>query len=162
MADSAQIRFSLFDRLIDEQPSEGRDAPRAAPQQLAMIRNSVRRDLQALLNTRRRPLPPHERLAAELSASLVGYGLPDLHTMGAGGQYRDQLRRIIEDTVSRFLPVFSSLEVTPLDNLDPLDRALRFRISALLHLEIEDQPIVFDSVLDPASRQFTVRSSDSV
>ncbi len=37
-----------------------------------------------------------------------------------------------------------------------LDRTLRFRIDALMYADPAPEPIVFDSVLDPASRQVAV------
>jgi type VI secretion system protein ImpF len=161
MVETPQIRLFVLDRLIDDAEDDG-PAGRAPQRQIGRLRDAVRRDLQDLLNTRKCWLSLDTELGEELKTSLFAYGLPDLHTLGVGSQHRDRLRRTIHEMITRYLPVFSTLDVVPLENIDPLDRALRFRISALLRLETEDQRIVFDSVLDPASRQFSVRSSDSV
>ncbi len=45
-----------------------------------------------------------------------------------------------------------------LDNADPHDRSLRFRIDALLQAEPAPEPIAFDSVLEPVSRSVEIRS----
>ena len=44
-----------------------------------------------------------------------------------------------------------------LDNIDPEDRTLRFRIEALMYADPAPEPIVLDSVLEPVSRNFSVR-----
>ena len=44
-----------------------------------------------------------------------------------------------------------------LKNPDPLDRALRFRIDALLHADPAPEPVVFDSELKPLTASFEVK-----
>ena len=60
-----------------------RDPPRNRYQVLREVKQSIRRDLENLLNTRRqpRPLPPG---LEELEASLVSYGVPDVSGSGFG------------------------------------------------------------------------------
>ena len=67
----------MLDRLIDHEPEVRRESPRSRNQVLRELKQSVRRDLENLLNTRVRcvPLPPELK---ELKQSLVNYGIPDL------------------------------------------------------------------------------------
>jgi type VI secretion system protein ImpF len=44
-----------------------------------------------------------------------------------------------------------------LDNAEPLDRTLRFRIDATLYAEPAPEPVVFDSSLQPATGDVHVR-----
>ena len=127
---------------------------------LAMLRRSVRRDIEALLNARRRwrswPLD-----LAELNVSPLNYGIPDC----TGGRFhgtneREMLRREIEDTIRRFEPRFRSVRVTLASNDEKKEATLRLRIDALLHAEPAPEPISFDTVLDPTTADAVVRTRD--
>ena len=52
------IRPSLLDRLIDEEPGNRGEAPDRRAQSLKELKDSVRRDLEWLLNSRRPPVEP--------------------------------------------------------------------------------------------------------
>jgi len=75
-----QLRPSLIDRLFDDSPHESIDQDRGRYQQLKDLRNSVRRDLEDLLNTRYRVVAPDSSYE-QLQSSLVNFGLPDLATV---------------------------------------------------------------------------------
>src|SRR5690625_7191258 len=70
------LRPSILDRLIDQEPHVEREATRSATQKLTDLRQSVRRDLENLLNTRYRVAEPPEDLEQH-NVSLLNYGLPD-------------------------------------------------------------------------------------
>lgn len=65
-----RLRLPLLDRLLDTETELSRDAA------VEVLRAAVRRDMEALLNARRRrlPLPPG---LTELVVSPLGYGVPD-------------------------------------------------------------------------------------
>jgi type VI secretion system protein ImpF len=147
---------SVLDRLIDDAPDQPRDPARHRGQHLAMLRDAVRRDLEALLNTPRRCLSPPPGLK-ELDQSLVEYGIPDLLSANAGaGGAREALRAGIEQTIRRFEPRFKAVTVTLIDSADRTDRTLRLRIDVLMHVEPAPEPMSFDSYLNPASHHFSV------
>ncbi len=148
---------SLLDRLIDPDPTTRTEPPRSAGQSLRELKHSVRRDLENLLNTRGRFMPLPSGLG-ELTASLANYGIPDFAALPMGGREdRDRFRLMIERAIQRYEPRFKSVTVTLLDKEEPLDRTLRFRIDALLHAEPLPEPVVFDSILEPTTRQFQVQ-----
>ena len=148
----SQVQLSLRDRLIQKQPDSSRDKQRTRRQSLNQVRAAVRRDLEALLNARSRYRAVPDSLA-EISRSVVSYGLPDRAVAAiSGGHWRERLRKAIEDAIRRFEPRLSSVAVTVIDNTNAsLDRALHFRIEATINLDPAPEPVTFDSQLDPAT-----------
>jgi type VI secretion system protein ImpF len=147
---------SLLDRLIDREPGVTREAERGRHQVMGEIKASVARDLEDLLNARRRCRAASAGLT-ELEQSLVNYGLPDFtrFTLGSG-EARERFRQLLETTVGLWEPRFLSLKITLLSNTEPLDRTLRFRIDALLRAEPAPEPVAFDSVLEPGTGTFAI------
>lgn len=148
--------LSVLDRLLDDDPPSAREAPPARGRQLETLKQAVRRDLEDLLNSRRRFLtwPAH---LTELNQSLVNYGLPDFSGMDVSStQGREELRRLLETVIRRFEPRFKTLRVQLLEGGEPLDRTLRFRIDALLYADPAPEPVVYDSTLEPVQGGFEV------
>ncbi|MBP2298729.1 type VI secretion system baseplate subunit TssE [Azospirillum picis] len=148
------ITLSVLDRLLDDTPEHV--APR--PHTVADLRAAIRRDLENLLNTRRRVLGWPDDLT-ELGSSILGYGCHDLLVENVA---TDSRRRAvvaqIETAIRQWEPRFAHLQVAVVDNADPADRSLRFRIEALIHADPAPEPMVFDSVVDPTSNMVTVTS----
>lgn len=150
---------SILDRLLDDEPHLSSESYKSQTQVLRELRNSVRRDLENLLNTRIHwfGLPSH---LEELEESLVNYGLPDFGSANMSSQ--DSRKRFctrIEDTIKKFEPRFKSVTVTTLENSEQLDRTLRLRIDALLDVDPDPEPIVFDSIIEPVNCSLTVKES---
>ncbi len=150
---------SVLDRLLDENPGTTREVARSRTQVLRELKQSVRRDLENLLNTRWRPTawPPD---LTELDRSLVGYGIPDITAaeLGSPGA-REEFRRTVEAVIRRFEPRFKSVRVAMRGNLEPLDRTLRFRIDAVLYAEPAPEPVSFDSAVEPATGNVEVKGA---
>ena len=150
---------SLLDRLLDDQPTAARELLKTRTQLLRELKQSVRRDLENLLNTRRRCRSWPENLE-ELELSLVNYGLPDVTGFQLGTTYsRESLQKVLEQVIRRFEPRFKNITVEMLDAVDPLERRLRFRIDALLHAEPAPEPVVFDSAVQPATGVVEIRGA---
>jgi type VI secretion system protein ImpF len=150
---------SVLDRLIDDDPATTREPPRSRGQLLRDLKQSLRRDLENLLNTRRRCKSWPENLS-ELESSLVNYGIPDLAGSALGSaDGREEFRQTFEAIVRRFEPRFARVSVEMLGNAEPLDRTLRFRINAMLHAEPAPEPVVFDSALQPATGNVAVKGT---
>jgi type VI secretion system protein ImpF len=146
---------SVLDRLLDDPGAPG-VRQRSRAQQLLELRNSVRRDLEALLNTHHpwRTPPPE---MTELRDSLLEYGIPDFLTANAGSPAaREEFRRAVEDTIRRFEPRFKIVKVSLPEEGITEDRSLRFHIDALMFAEPAPERVSFDSVLDPSSNIFSV------
>ncbi|PID43884.1 MAG: type VI secretion system baseplate subunit TssE [Gammaproteobacteria bacterium] len=144
------VRASVLDRLIDYQPDRTIENEKGRHQLMSEIRESVRRDLESLLNTRFRCVSPPDG-CDELDRSLVNYGLPDLNVinfLNAAGS--NEFCRLVEDHIRRFEPRFKTVNVVLKDS-DKLDRTLHFRIEALMHADPAPEEIVFDSAFEPST-----------
>jgi type VI secretion system protein ImpF len=157
-----RVQAPLLDRLIDDAPDQDRDPPISVADSMTALRNSVRRDLEALLNARRcwRSLPPDMPL---LQTSPIGYGIPDFAS-GAfnDARRREELRLQIEDTLRRFEPRFLSVKVHLSDGRERLDTTLRLRIEAVLHAEPAPEAVTFDTLVDPTTDDIVVRPGNVV
>jgi type VI secretion system protein ImpF len=148
---------SVLDRLLDDEPDLTQEPPRTRNQVLRELKVAVQRDIHNLLNTRRRCLGWPAALT-ELDRSLLNYGLPDFTGANVGSSaVREEFRRIIEEVLHRFEPRFKSVGVILLENTERLDRSLHFRIDAMLQADPAPEPIVFDSILVPATGSFEVK-----
>ena len=147
---------SVLDRLLDDAPETTTEPARSRAQLLRDLKQAVRRDIEDLLNTRRRnlPLPPG---LAELDTSLLAYGIPDFSGTGPGSaKEREAFCRQIEGVIRRHEPRLLRVSVEPAGAADPTDRTLRFKIDALLRADPAPEPVVFDSSLEPTSGEFAV------
>lgn len=153
----ARVQVPLLDRLIDEAPDQPRDPPLSVADSMVALRASVRRDLEALLNARRRwrSWPAHMR---QLGLSPVAFGIEDF-TAGAFNdpQQREALRREIEATIRRFEPRFLSVRVALIEVKERLEATLRLRIEAVLHADPAPESITFDTLVDPSTEDVVVR-----
>lgn len=156
------LRPSLLDRLLDNDPNKLDNPEKDQHQQLKELRNSVRRDLINLLNTRIRIIKPEEEYE-ELNLSLLNYGLPDLATINISNTMkRKSFTEDLDALLIEFEPRFKSVSVNYLENRDSLDRTLRFRIDATLYADPSPEVVIFDSVLDPVSGTVNVEEAGHV
>ncbi|MDZ7924346.1 MAG: type VI secretion system baseplate subunit TssE [Marinagarivorans sp.] len=154
-----EIRPSILDRLIDNDPTHLQDQEKSHVQHLRELRLSVKRDLENLMNTRFRIQAPPEQLT-QLEKSLLNYGLPDLATVNiADIEKKRQFIKSLERTLASYEPRFKTVKVIHTPNKEPNDRTLRFRIDATLYADPAPEVIVFDSVLDPVFRTIKVEES---
>ena len=150
---------SVLDRLLDDEPGLSRETTKTRTQVLRELKQSIRRDLENLLNTRRycQTLPPE---LAELETSLADYGLPDISGAELGlASQRERFRQTLENVIRRFEPRFVTVAVDMHDNVESLDRTLRFRIDAMLRAEPAPEPIAFDSAMQPATGTFQIKGA---
>lgn len=153
------LRASILDRLFDDEPEVKVDSEKTRQRKLKDLRNSVRRDLESLLNSRCRVVSPPEELT-ELANSLLNYGLPDLATVNMlDVAKKKEFTRSIEHLIRVYEPRFKSVKVNHLANKDKTDRTIRFRIDAVMYADPAPEVIIFDSVLEPVLRTVTVEES---
>jgi len=154
-----KLRPSILDRLLDNDPGNNVEVDPDQHQKLKQLRNSVRRDLENLLNTRFRMIEPGDDLT-EIQNSLLNYGLPDLATVNISDKdKRNEFVQHLETILIEYEPRFKSVKVRYMDNADSLDRTLRFRIDATLYADPSPEVVVFDSVLEPVTRNVNVEET---
>ena len=152
---------SIFDRLIDLDPGRSEPSDTSRSQLLKELRESVRRDLESLLNTR---IPCHEYSddMDQLKYSVINYGIPDFFGNNlVSDREKERFRKQLEKVITFFEPRFKSIHVELVDGNNEFDRTLRFRIDALLHVQPAVKPIVFDSSMEPVTHNIRVRDLDS-
>ena len=160
MENIQSLNPSLLDRLLDDDPAVDKEAPITPQQSLRNLQKSVRRDLEALLNTRRR-LATYPAQLKELDKSLVNYGIPDFTGANLSSpDSRAEFVRVIESVIRRYEPRFKSVRATLLDNVEPLDRTLRFRIDVVVYAEPAPENLVFDSALEPVTGSVELKDAD--
>jgi type VI secretion system protein ImpF len=140
----AEIRMPLFDRLVDREPLQCREARPLRTLGRRDLRESVRRELEQLFNTRC-PIPAH-RLSGR-PRTVVDYGIPDLSGFSARSapdraRVADVLRRAIEVFEPRLAGVRVVLEAVPEDGF-----ALAGRIEAVLATDPVPEPVSFLTAL---------------
>ena len=153
------IQLSVLDRLLD-------DGEPASADGLTALRESVRRDLEWLLNTRRLYTPISEDYP-ELQRSVLLYGLPDITSLGRDASVprarlhahiRARLQAHIEESLALFEPRLRNVRVAVVEAPDE-DGGLRpvhFRIQALLLTDPEPVRLWFDTMVDRTTGDFDV------
>lgn len=160
------VQPSLVDRLTDLAPAVPADPPTTREASARAFRESVQRDVEWLLNTRRTivPVPPY---CAEVRASGHEYGLPDTTGVPVGTvEGRQALLAAIQDTIERFEPRLANPRVRFTASAEggasgasaETLRApqLRFVIEATLRMDPSPEQVVFDTVLEVASGEYAV------
>lgn len=150
---------SVLDRLIDREPANRNEPASWRTQSLKELKDSVRRDLEWLLNTRRPPIEPRPS-AKELWHSVYTYGLPDSTGLALRSvEDRARLARAVEFAISTFEPRLVNVSVT----IPPAPAAsmkVHFQIEALLRTEPAPERVFFDSTLELSSGEYEVEGDE--
>ncbi len=151
---------SVLDRLLDDAPDMEADPLVSLSDQVREMREVIRRDLEALLNTRRNPSGPPGPLK-ELNDALVSYGMDGVLSANlVTDASKDKLAQSIERRISMFETRLSDVRVTILKNRMEGERALRMRIQATFRLHEGMPPISFESKIDPSTQRFLVETTN--
>ncbi len=151
-------RPTLLQRLRDGNPgSEREDQP--AFLEPAELEESVRRDLERLLNTRQRGVLIRDE-NGNVIRSLWNYGVPDISTISfATPGDRRRVCQQLEKAIRLFEPRFSEVFVELPEPFEPTSRSIRFQIDAVLRSELAGA-LRFQSTLEPVTSKFKVKSVD--
>ncbi len=149
------VVYSILDRLIDDP-----DAPLPTNRYAStrFFKESVRRDLEWLLNTRIPLQPPHGK---QSERSLYTFGLPDTSSFTLLS-YSDRmiLTKAIQAAIIKFEPRIRNPRVVLVTANDQRVRSLRFIIEGILHMEPNPEPVAFDTILDLSSGQYQLPGDD--
>ena len=147
---------SILDRLIDNEPGITRESASSRSTNLKQVKESVRRDLEWLLNTRE-TVGEHIADLPELRRSLATYGLPDFTGFGTNDlSDQKKMQLAIQNAIKFFEPRLQDVQVT-LQPSHSNDRLLHFRIDARLRVDPAPEPISFDTVLQLTSGEYEVK-----
>lgn len=143
---------SFFDKLFDDQPVG------AARRRLSLeqLKDSVARDLEALLNTR---MAMDEELAESfplVARSVAGFGLADFAGLSLANVYhRRKICSSIEGAIAAHEPRLRDVRVD-LELHRKTVNALYFSINAVLVVRPAQESVSFDALLTPTSLQYSV------
>ena len=154
------LAVPFLDNFIDYNPERKVYVVDESMQLLGQFKESIRRDLEQLLNTRYRCQSMPSELKYSLKSTL-NYGIPDLSSINL----IDPVKRInfcrqLEEIIRQFEPRFKSVKVIA-DNISSLQgEEFRFSVEALVNAEPAPILMVFDSTLEPISTHVQVEEAE--
>ncbi len=152
---------SIFDRLLDYNPSSNTEGQVSRGQVIKELRESVRRDLEFLLNSRR-PCISLPKKWQQLEDTVINYGIPDYTGVNLDvDDERVKFASLIERIILKNETRLKSVKITVIDESESMDRTFHFRIDGILKVEPAVKPVVFDSIMEPVSRTFEVKDVNS-
>ena len=146
---------SLLDRLIDLEPESRGESAQQRKVSYNQLRRIVERDLENLLNTKCFTSDIPESFT-QLQSSLLVYGLSDYTAKNpATPSVRSELHQEMERAISLFEPRLRDVTVK-VEAPENGDRRLRFKISALLQIDDEAEPVSFDTFYDANRSEYRI------
>lgn len=148
----------LFDRMDTNDDDVPQSQFRVSPRKLDEWRESITRDLEALLNTRSALLPDALDGLPEVSASIVNYGLIDFAGMCMTSD-TDQKRicAAVRQAIERHEPRLHRVTAT----LQPRKGAIN-RVDFVITAELKNAPVAepmqFNAVFQPSLQRYSVQS----
>jgi type VI secretion system protein ImpF len=139
----------LLDRLMGERAHPGRLG-------VEQLKDSIARDLEALLNARA-GLPPEAFDAWPLArASILNYGLTDFAAFClSSSEDRATICACLKDAIERHEPRLKNVSATLAPEQGGVNR-LSFVINATLHAGPGVEPVNFNAVLQPSSLNYAI------
>ena len=155
------VTQSVLERLIDRDLGYGSEAAPTRAQSVRLLRASVRRDLEWLLNTRRTPEAAGEEFP-EVAKSVHNYGIPDLNALNwQSSRDRTRLARVVQEALHIFEPRLRGIQVVPLEPVAGSPHVMRFQIDGLLEMDPAPEHISFDTTLQLSSGEYQVKGDSS-
>lgn len=152
----SKFREALFAQSLMDRLSQRTDRPATQSAPLRQLKESLRRDLEAVLNTRRHM--GSELDGFELAAtSVLNYGLEDLTNIRTDPEGQlVQMQRAIHGCLLEYEPRLSDVSVSLRGGPDALGREIRLHIAARIRLSPGVETIYFNTVFDVTSETYSV------
>ncbi|ADW70796.1 type VI secretion system baseplate subunit TssE [Granulicella tundricola] len=144
------VTQSLLDRLCDVD-----DWPTTRQQSMRVYRESIKRDVEYLLNSRRPPIEDIN-LYPRAAASVINYGLPDIHSYSESAGDQSALMTAMLQTLRRFEPRIQGVRVF-VSRGEAMTRSLQFRIEGRIQFDTQVENIEFDTVLELTRGEYEVK-----
>jgi len=149
------VQASVLDRLLDDDPRNAQEA--AVQYDVRQLKQSVARDLEALLNTRKGDIDELLERYPLARDSVIGFGVSDLTSISLlNPDDRARLRGQLNSAIERFEPRLSHVQVE-LEAPREVERMLRFRVDAVLSYHPSRPPVSFDATLQLSSKVYRVK-----
>jgi len=149
----AASRVLLFDRLIDEDPKQLKEAHPFRVYSKEQLVASIAQELARLLNTRN----PQTRSERAVERTVLDYGLRDFSSLFASSPTdRDTLAREIEDTIEAFEPRLKEVSITWEPTPEGRQQQLSANIGAKIKLGTLLEPVSFPLLIYSTSGEARV------
>lgn len=151
-------RALLFERLAGGDPPAAREGARPfRVHETAALKESVRRELVRLLNTR--SSAGMDARGGEMS--VLDYGVPDFTALSAlSGDDRAKLAASVAQVIAAFEPRLRDVRVTA-EGLRSNDRALILRLDAMLIVGDHAEPVSFPLLVRTGSGEVLVSEEEA-
>ena len=144
------VTQSLLDRLTNTE-----DEPHSRASSLRKFRDSLKRDLEWLLNTRQPHIQGIESYP-RARVSVIHYGLIDTSSLSlSSSNDHKKLQQAVSDCIMRYEPRLTDVRIV-IGTDEEQRRRMRFHIEAQILLDPAPEPISFDTVLDLTSGEYKV------
>lgn len=111
------------------------------------LREALRRDIEALLNSHRRFLPTPKNLQ-HVASSMLNFGVPDFSNEGYSTKdHKELLRAEIERSIARNEPRLHGVRVELVESRE--SAVLRFRITAHARIADSVESVAFSTAVEP-------------
>ena len=145
----------LLDRLIDAAPGEPGDALKPMLS-LDQLKDSVARDVESLLNTRRGLSAQDLQGLPQVRRSVASFGLDDFSSKTlANTDDQAFVCQALERAIADHEPRLRNVHVE-LGRRDGATQRLRFSIRAMLRVHPMQEPVNFDAVLQAGTQHYAV------
>ena len=146
----------LFDRLSEDDAPAQTTRQQARSQALRACRQSITRDLVALLNTRCAVKADALKPFPCVSSSVVNYGLLDFAGMCMTSDTdQQQICIAVRQAIERHEPRLHKVSVDLRPKKNTINR-VEFLITAELKGSLDDEPLSFDAVFRPSLQQYSI------
>ncbi|GFZ67256.1 type VI secretion protein [Pseudomonas amygdali pv. eriobotryae] len=158
MSSQHKLLPSLLDRLLDDRPHQSVESSSQRLSSLADYKASIVRDLEILVNTRQSLVANELEGFANLSGTILNYGMPDFTSRSVlDPQDRLLIQRQLEKAISVGDRRFRSVKVQLLAQQTG-QRMLTFRVDAVLRLQDISRQVSFDAVLQVNTQEYKVQN----
>ena len=144
------VTQSLLDRLCDVD-----DWPSSRQQSMRLYRESIKRDVEYLLNSRCPPIPDIG-LYPKAAASVMNFGLSDVSAYSDSSADQSALLAALVQTLRRFEPRIQNVRVVVVRS-EGFSRSLRFHIEGRIQFDTTVENIEFDTVLELTRGEYEVK-----
>jgi type VI secretion system protein ImpF len=150
-ANEMPVMQSVLERL-----SERAEWPATHAASVRMLKESIRSDLEELLNTRRQLT--HELEGYEgAQSSVINYGLEDLNSITPLSRVDAQeLQRAVQRCVAEYEPRLRDVTVTVEGGGNVIHREIRLHIEATIRVRSSAEIVSFDTMLDLTSGMYSI------
>lgn len=150
-----RIKETLFTPSLMERLSETQEVHASQATSVRSLKEVIRRDLEALLNTRK-PLARQLEGYIHAASSVLNYGLEDLSSLpvAAGGQLIE-MQRAIQQCLAIYEPRLTDISVSVEDG-GRIDKEIKLHIEATLPFYPTIEAVTFDTVFNVTNQTYSV------